>query len=98
MNERISEVLSMLLNAWIYGYPQSSDGESWLCHPSREGFDLVFEWMLGSVILQPILLGELMPKSMVHICCLVKTDFSNCVMANLSSGMRLLLRKDDINK
>ena len=25
------------LNAWIYGYPQSLDRESCLCHPSREG-------------------------------------------------------------
>ena len=30
---------------------------------------------------------------MVHICCLVRTDFCSCVIANLSSGMRLLLKK-----
>jgi len=36
---------------------------------------------------------------MVHICCLVRTDFCGYVMANLTSGMRLLLKKkNDINK
>jgi len=54
MNEQV-KYYPRFLNAWIYGYPMSSDGESWFCHPSREGFDSVFEWMLGSMILQPVL-------------------------------------------
>jgi len=45
----------MFFNALIYGYPMSSDRESWHCHPFREEFDSVVEQMLGSVILQPIL-------------------------------------------
>ena len=61
----------------------SSDRESWLYHPSREGFDSVFERMLGSAILQPILPVYLILGSMVHISCLVRTDFCSCVMANL---------------
>ena len=44
----------------------------------------VFERMLGSVILQPILPVQLIHESMVHICCLVRPDFSSCVIANLS--------------
>ena len=74
----------------------SSDRESWLCHPSREGFDSVFEQMLGSVILQPILPVLLIPESMVHIYCLVRTDFCSCVMANLRHAPAA--NKNDINK
>jgi len=36
------------LNAWIYGYP-------WPSHVIQRRADLVFEWMLRLVILQPIL-------------------------------------------
>ena len=35
----LSNTKSCFLNAWIYGYPQSWDRESWLFHPSREGLD-----------------------------------------------------------
>jgi len=68
MNERISEVLYMLFECPDIWVPLSSDREGWLCHPSKEGFDLVFERMLGSVILQPILPVKLIPESVVTIC------------------------------
>ena len=42
-------------------------GRAWFCHPSKEGFDSVFERMLRSVILQPILPVYLMPESIIHI-------------------------------
>ena len=82
------------MNAWIYGYPMIfRQGE--LALSSIQGrVDSVFERMLGSVILQLILPVYLVPESIVYnsICCLVRTDFG-CVMANLSSGLRLLLKK-----
>ena len=36
-----------ILNAWIYGYLQSSDSENWLCHPSREGLTRCLNGCLG---------------------------------------------------
>jgi len=69
MNERISEVLSMLfecLDLWVPHFFRQGE----LALSSREGFDSVFERMFGSVILQPILPVWLIPESVVHICSL----------------------------
>jgi len=35
---------------------------------------------------------------MAHVCCLVRTDFCGSVIANLRTGMCLLLKKNDTNK
>jgi len=44
----MSEVYnSCILNAWTYGYLQSSDSENWLCHPSREGLTRCLNGCLG---------------------------------------------------
>ena len=50
--------------------------------------DTVFERMLGSGILQPSVASQLSICQQLPV-----TDFCCCVMANLSSGMCLMLKK-----
>ena len=95
MNERVSEVLSMLLECL----------DLWVPHVFRQG-----ELALSSIQRRVWLsvwtdawvsdfsanTASVANTWVNGICCLVRTDFCSCVMANLSLGIRLQL-KNDIN-
>jgi len=84
------------LDLWV-ATPGLQTGELALSSIQRK-VDSVFEWMLGSAILQPILPVYLIPElANGPYMQPVRTGFCCCVMANLSSGMCLLL-KNDTNK
>ena len=54
-SERVNK-WTMLLNAWIYGYPWSSDKESWLCHPLGEGSTWCLNKWITHQYEQPLIL------------------------------------------
>jgi len=78
---------------WVYGYPRSSDRESWPCHPEKGWLSV---WVSDTSVNTASVANTWVNCPYVHVLP-VRTDLCCCVMANLSSDMRLLL-KYDINK